>query len=136
MKYSIYYGLKSGDRIVESLFQTGITKHHAIYLGSDAKGQEWIAENKKFEGVRIVPAKEYFKSAGKIDRVERFDGNNKERKNVVQRAFQLAGRPYDLVQYNCEHYANEVLTGKIESRQVTVFFTVVAALLLIRLASD
>ncbi|WP_106524551.1 lecithin retinol acyltransferase family protein [Taibaiella chishuiensis] len=37
---------------------------------------------------------------------------------MVQRALALRGKAYNLITYNCEHYANEVQYGKQESRQV------------------
>jgi hypothetical protein len=41
MKYSEVYCLETGDRIVEPLFQTGLTKHHVVFLGTDDIGLEW-----------------------------------------------------------------------------------------------
>lgn len=129
--YSKIYNLKPGDHIVEPLFQTGLTKHHAIYLGIDNSGVEWIAENHKFKNAQIIPAVEYFASVDRIDRIEKFKGNNIERKQAVMRALKLAGKPYNLVTYNCEHFVNEVLTGKAESKQVNNVFAGLFALLLI-----
>ena len=122
MKYSQRYGLQPADRIVEPLFQTGVTKHHSIYLGEDFSGQEWIAENHKIKGVQIITAKGFFSPTKQIARIEKFNGSNQARKEAVQRALQLAGKPYNLLNYNCEHYANEVLTGRPESKQVTNAF--------------
>ena len=124
------YDLKPGDRIIEPLFQTGLTKHHVVFLGIDQNGVEWMAENQKFKGVRIITAQAYFAETRKIDRIERFGGTNAERKQVVQRALRLAGKPYDLINYNCEHFANEVLTGRVESKQVEKAFIAVLGLLL------
>lgn len=39
MKYSNLYRLQSGDRIIEPLFQTGVTMHHAIYLIDDMSNE-------------------------------------------------------------------------------------------------
>ncbi len=90
-----------------------------------------MAENHKFDGVRIVPAREYFKSVKAIDRIEKFKGTNAERKQAIQRAIRKAGTPYDLINYNCEHFANEVATGKAFSSQVETAFAALAGLLLI-----
>lgn len=135
MKYAKYYGLQVADRIVEPLFQTGLTKHHAIYLGGDSTGNELIAENHKVKGVQIITASQYFSSLKKIDRIEKFQGNYLERNAAVQRALQLAGKPYDLLNYNCEHYANEVLTGKAKSKQVEFVFAGILVAFLIGIFS-
>lgn len=118
MRYARKYGLQPGDAIVEPIFQTGITKHFSLYLGVDAAGTEWIAENYKWEAVRIVPAEQYFHLGRKVERIEKFNGDSVARRKTIQRALALVGKPYDLVSYNCEHYVNEVLTGKSESKQV------------------
>jgi len=118
MTFAQKYNLQQADIIIEPLFQTGITKHYAVYLGMDANGIEWIAENHKFSNVHIITATEYFQKAKSIDRIKKFDGSESERRSAVERALNLAGKPYNLVLYNCEHYASEVWSGKAESKQV------------------
>jgi len=115
--YASKYGLQPGDRIVEPIFQTGFSKHHAIYLGIDAHGTEWISENQKFAGVRLIKASEYFQP-GKKYKIQKFTGRYADRVLAVNRALALLGNPYDLILYNCEHYASYVQTGKPESLQV------------------
>ena len=122
MKYANLYKLEPADRIVEPLFQTGLSTHHAIYLGIDRYGQELIAENHKQKGVQIIPARDYFSSARKIDRIGKFSGSMSERNLAIKRALGLSGKPYDLLSYNCEHYANEVQNGAAESKQVRNVF--------------
>lgn len=111
------YDLQPADRVVEPIFQTGITRHHAIYLGVDANGTEWIAENQRFHGVTLVSADAYFQKEKQIW-VEPFAGSYKQREVAVKRALEALGKPYDLVSYNCEHYASYVQTGTAESKQV------------------
>jgi hypothetical protein len=60
MNYSILYNLQAGDSIIGPLFETGLSKHYAIYPGVDFYGKELIAENHKFKGVQIITAGEYF----------------------------------------------------------------------------
>ncbi len=122
MNYASKLNLSPADRIVTSLFQTGLTKHHAIYLGADVYGIEWMAENDFTAGVQIVTAGDFFQRHPLVDRVEKFQGNAFQRNQVIITAQQLAGKPYDLFSYNCEHYANEVLKGKVESNQVRNFW--------------
>lgn len=120
MLYANYYGLEPGDTIVEPIFILGMAKHFAMYLGVDDKGVEWITENKKFKGVQIIIAADYFKNVSSIARIEKFNGNNAQRRVVVENAFRRAGKPYDLTSYNCEHYVNEITRGRPTSRQVEV----------------
>jgi hypothetical protein len=129
MNYSKLYNLECCDRIVEPLFQTGLSKHHSIFLGADNHGRELVAENNKLLGVRLVNASDYFSNIKAIDRVEKFLGSEAERKTAFERALSLIGRPYDLFKYNCEHYANEVQTGKPISLQVRNFFIIVAIIM-------
>lgn len=114
--YGHIYGLQPADRIVEPIFQTGLSKHHVIYLGIDEHGIEWISENQKFVGVRLVKASEYFKE-NKQYKIQKFTDNYSERVSAVNRALAILGKPYDLVLNNCEHYASYVQTGKAESQQ-------------------
>jgi len=126
MVYSKQFNLQPGDCIIEPLFQTGLSKHHAIYLGWDDNGIEWIAENHKFKNVQVIPADEYFATVKRIDRIKKFNGSKEE----------LAGKPYDLVTYNCEHYATEAITGKARSRQVETAFGVLLIAFVIALFID
>jgi len=118
MIYASKYDLQPADRIVECITQLGISKHHSVYLGTDHQGIEWIAENYKFNGVRLLKANDYFKSIISIKRIERFKGSPTQRRNAVQRALDLVGQPYDLINFNCEHFAEYVQYGKRKSHQV------------------
>jgi len=117
MYYANKYGLLPADRIIEPIFVTGLSKHHAIYLGADNAGTEWIAENYKFRDVRLVTAAAYFARLQPF-KVKKFAGSPTERKQAVQRALQEIGKPYDLINYNCEHFAEYVQHGRAASRQI------------------
>src|SRR3712207_5439866 len=84
VNYVKQYGLQPADRIVGPIFLTGLTKHHAIYLGRDHHGTEWVAENDKFEGVRLIKAASFF-AKEKVQRIERFHGNSFQQKAAVER---------------------------------------------------
>lgn len=118
MFYSNNLGLHPGDQIVEYITPLGITKHFAIYLGWDHQGTEWIIENKKGQAVRLVNASEFFGQVIKIDRIQKYTGNNTDRRKLVERALSKIGQPYNLINYNCEHFVTEVTTGQAVSRQV------------------
>lgn len=118
MFYSENWGLNPGDQIVEYITPLGIAKHFAIYLGWDHEGTEWVIENKKGHAVRLVNAAEYFGQILKIDRIQKYTGTNTDRRQLVQRALNKIGQPYNLINYNCEHFVTEVTTGLAVSRQV------------------
>lgn len=134
MDYVSYYELKPGDRIVAPKSLAGIVQHHAVYLGQDHQGQDLIAENAFGKFVAVVNAQAFFNEYPQVTRVESFKGNNFERRIAVERALKLLGKPYSLIDFNCEHFANYVQHGKIESKQVdfalgvTVFFLFVGFL--------
>lgn len=131
MTYGLKYGLRPADRIVECITQLGISKHHCVYLGADQQGTEWIAENYKFNAVRLVKAHDYFKTIRRIARIQRYQGSPKQRQEAVQRALDLVGQPYSLINFNCEHFAEFVQYGKSKSNQVENAFAGLFALLII-----
>lgn len=131
-----HYKLKPGDRIVTPKSLAGIIQHHAVYLGTDHRGQDLIAENVYGKFVAVVNAKKFFDEYPQITRVEAFKGNNFERRVAVERALKLLGKPYSLINFNCEHFANYVQHGKIKSKQIDFALGVGAFVLLIGLISS
>ncbi|MBL7766898.1 MAG: hypothetical protein JNJ58_12430 [Chitinophagaceae bacterium] len=102
------WNLQPADRIVVPKSDLRMVQHHAIYLGKDEYGTDWIAENKFGKGVQIVTASEFFSDVIEITRVEPFKGKQHQRNEAVQLAVSLEGQNYDLFAFNCEHYANVV----------------------------
>jgi hypothetical protein len=123
--FNQHYGLEIGDCILLPLFETGLTKHFAIYLGRDGHGQEIIIQNLAGVGVHLLEASEFFAKVSRIARIEKFYGNIHQQNQLLKRAEALVGMPYNLITYNCEHFANEIRYGKKESNQVA---TVILAL--------
>jgi hypothetical protein len=117
MNYAIMYGLRPADRIINPIFATGLSKHHAIYLGMDYHGVEWISENYQGKGVRMVRADNFFRRNKKFQ-IQKFDGVQTDREAAIKRALTELGKPYDLFKYNCEHYAEYVQHNRIFSEQV------------------
>jgi uncharacterized protein YycO len=113
-----YYGLKPADKVVVPKSNWRVVQHHAIYLGQDDYGRHWMVENTIGIGVRLIEASAFFNGVLEITRIERFTGTPYERKVAVQRALAKVGQPYNLINYNCEHFASEVQTGRSVSRQV------------------
>jgi hypothetical protein len=115
-------GLKAGDRIIVPKSRLRIVQHHALYLGENRNGVDLIAENKIGFGVRLVTADEFFKDAIEVTGIEKFTGNNYQRKLAVQKALAKLGQPYDLINYNCQHFANEIQHNEVRSEQVDGMF--------------
>lgn len=131
------YSIKPADRIVVPKSNLRFVQHHAIYLGQDDYGQDWIAENKIGYGVRLITAESFFRDTISITRIERFAGTNYDRKASVQKALRELGKPYSLINYNCESFANYVQNGFRESNQVKWGFGLsLLALLIIGVASN
>lgn len=116
------FGLVPGDRIVVPKSGFRIVQHHAIYLGQDKHGQHVIAENKIGFGVRVVTAEQFFNDVFEVTRIEKFRRSNYERRMAVQKALQKIGKPYLLMDYNCQHFANEVQHNSVQSEQVQSLF--------------
>lgn len=112
------FNLQPADRIVVPKSDLRWVQHHAIYLGKDANYIDWFAENKFGKGVQIVNAHQFFHDVIEITRVETFNGTQTQRKQAVLSALSLKGTNYDLLQFNCEHYANLVQHKQQVSDQV------------------
>lgn len=110
--------LKPGDRLVLPKSDLGFVQHHAIYIGNDAYGKRLYIENYIGKGVQIVSEQHLFRDGYHLTRIEPYLGNNFQRRLAVNRAIELIGTQYDLVNFNCEHYANAVQYNKPFSKQV------------------
>lgn len=122
--------LKPADRLVVPKSALGLVQHHAIYLGQDYLGRDLIAENIVGRQVCITTAEAFFAKNPSIHQIERFQGDRIERRAAVERALKSLGKPYDLINYNCEHFANEVQANLSFSPQLQfgIGFLLVAAL--------
>lgn len=110
--------LKPGDRLVLPKGDLGFIQHHAIYIGNDSHGNRRYVENHIEKGVQMINEKHLFRDGYHLTRVEPFIGNVSQRRLAVNRAIALIGKQYDLVNFNCEHYANAVQYDKPFSKQV------------------
>lgn len=125
--------LKPGDRIVVPKSGAQLIQHHALYLGFDNNGNHFICENVIGEGVKLTRVCVFFNGTNRITRIEKFNGENIDRKKVVQDALTKLGQPYNLINYNCESFVNEVLLQKRHSKQVQNAFGLLGLGLLIAL---
>jgi hypothetical protein len=108
--------LKIGDLIVR---QKGpLSTHYIVYVGIH-NGIQMVAENQSGIGVRFTSLDEAL-ADNVIKRFEPFGGTENERQLVIPRVKQLLGTKYDLVVFNCEHFARWISNGKLESKQVKI----------------
>src|SRR5262245_26765091 len=109
--------------------------HVGIVIDLPLFGSAVVAHNQKGRGVEFVSLEEF--AAGRAVKViSRVTGGPQVRREMVTRARSLAGCAYDLVTFNCEHYANYVQTGVASSPQVQAGFAVAAVLLGLVLLSE
>lgn len=125
------YNILPGDEIVVPKSNWNLVQHHAIYLGYDYNGIDWMIENNVNAGVRLITANDFFGQVTQINAINPFKGTNAQRKALVQKALTSVGQPYSLINFNCQHFTSELLTGKRESYQVQYVATALAALVVI-----
>ncbi len=68
-------------------------------------------------------------------KIRRFNGSYFQRNEAIKRAYSKLGQRYSLINFNCEHVANWVQFGKIESSQVATGFVILASAIFLRLIS-
>lgn len=106
--------LKIGDLIVRA--KGIVSTHYLVYLGKKLC-VHMVAENQLGHGVRIVTLDEAL-NGNNIIRFEPFGGQEHERMMVHERVNNLLGKTYNLIAFNCEHFARLIAEGKVESKQV------------------
>lgn len=125
------FTLKTGDLIVR---QKGpFSTHFLVYLGIQ-NGVAMVAENQIGIGVRITTLAKAL-AGNAIKRFENFGGTESQRSLVIPRINGMLGHAYDLIAFNCEHFARWIANGKVESKQVKVASTVIIATSLALLSS-
>ncbi len=113
----IIKGLLVGDRVVIPKSGVRIIQHHGIYLGF-SNSYHWFIENKDGIGVRVVKAEVFFSDVYEITRIVRFTPKSGySRHDLYRYAMTKKGKPYHLVNYNCEHLANELQYRVVRSKQ-------------------
>lgn len=115
-------GLHHGDKIWTHARTLGVERHYGIWDAEFGK----VLHNTHPGGVQYISLGEF---SNREVFVEKRASVGHERQ-VVERARALMGRQYNLVSFNCEHYASVVHEGKKESPQLqraTVVTCVVGA---------
>ena len=113
--------LKTGDRLIRAKGKT-IIRHHVIYMGYFQEGH-LVAENQERYGVRYIPLNQFLEE-GTLTKVEYNHFDENVQVNIIDRVNQRIGKAYDLLNYNCEHFVNDVLKGVAESKQIKAAFAI------------
>lgn len=106
--------LEPGDVLIEPKSQFEVVDHYIVYLGKRADGREEYMENYPYAGVHYITETNF----SNIKRIRRFKGSIDERRLAVKRAVSLHREKYDLINFNCEHFANYVQYNIPFSKQV------------------
>ena len=111
--------LQIGDRLVRT--KNGFfSKHHVLIAGFDYNLNDFIiAENQRYYGVRLITLSQFLRE-GTLVRVDHNNFSLKMQEYIIARINHRLGKAYDLLSYNCEHFVNDVLNGKISSKQIAV----------------
>ena len=110
--------LQPGDRVVVPKSAWQLVQHHALYLGYDDFGKHYMSENVIGVGVKLTRVSDFFEGVPRVTRIEPYTGSNYERRLVVERALAKLGKPYNLINYNCESFVNDALYQQPKSVQV------------------
>ncbi|MCB0699306.1 MAG: lecithin retinol acyltransferase family protein [Chitinophagales bacterium] len=122
------YNLRPGDSLITPITLTGISKHYVVYVGNGM-----YMENHHIQGVQYVSEYQLMKRNKPIIKINRFTGSDIQRRHAINRAHSLLGNPYDLITFNCEHFANAVQSGFVRSKQVDTTIGIVSIIGLILL---
>lgn len=115
--------LQAGDKVEVNC---GLYKHVAIYRGHQWDGRDFI-HNAKNGCVSLATVDEF--AAGKqIFLCEAAPDDYFQRQAIIERAMSLLGTKYDLINFNCEHFANYAQKGRSESPQLAAGAAVLALL--------
>jgi len=93
------------------------TRHVGIYLGRDAWGQDWVIHNDKGGYVK-EDFLSTFAAGFPVSLAQRAASTWWEQQQIVARARSLLGQKFDLINFNCEHFANYAQTGVAHSPQL------------------
>lgn len=113
-------GLKPGDVVKVPKSNLRVVQHYVIFEGVNRFGQDCYLENNNYYGVRRITGETFAQENPHYSEIRRFYGNDNQRHWAIQRAQSLLGRRYNLLTFNCEHYANYVQYDKDISPQVAV----------------
>ncbi|WP_200830122.1 lecithin retinol acyltransferase family protein [Aequorivita antarctica] len=67
--------------------------------------------------------------------VRRLNGTFFQQQQAINRAYSKLGHRYSLLNFNCEHFANWVQFGKVESSQVNTGFAILVGVIFLKLVT-
>ena len=126
--------LQPADVIVAKK-RTGIGRilnHYIVYTG----GHSFIGNLQ--EGVKTISHYELSTLLNDYEpiKIRRFSGTDFQRRLALRRAYSRLGEKYNLLSFNCEHFANWVQIGKENSKQVSVAVTILAISVIYKLINN
>lgn len=125
--------LAPGDVVIAKK-RTGlgrILNHYIVCVGHD----KFIGNLK--DGVKELHYNELMNLLSEYEPtgIRRLNGTFSQRQQAINRAYAKLGHRYSLLNFNCEHFANWVQFGRVESSQVTTGFAILTGVILLKLAT-
>ena len=108
-----------------------IVNHYIVYVGNNNFVGNLSDGVKELHYNELINLLQDYEPTG----VRRFSGSYFQRNQAINRAYSKLGESYSLINFNCEHFANWVQFGKIESSQVTTGFVILASAIFLKLVS-
>lgn len=111
-----HYNLQIGDRLIRT--KGILSTHHGIYVGIH-NGIPMVAENQVDYGVRYITLNTFLlNNPDNLKEIRHFQRGEYARSQVINQINGLLGRPYHLINFNCEHFADLIQFGEANSKQV------------------
>lgn len=108
-----------------------ILNHYIVYVGNNTFVGNLSDGVKELHYNELMNLLQDYEPTG----VRRFSGSYFQRNQAINRAYSKLGERYSLINFNCEHFANWVQFGKIESSQVTTGFVILVSAIFLKLVS-
>jgi len=108
-----------------------ILNHYIVYAGNNIFVGNLSDGVKELHYNELIRLLQDYEPTG----VRRFSGLYFQRNQAVNKANSKLGQRYSFINFNCEHFANWVQFGKIESSQVTTGFVILASAIFLKLVS-
>ncbi|XMO85033.1 lecithin retinol acyltransferase family protein [Algibacter sp. AS12] len=108
-----------------------ILNHYLVFVGNN----RFIGNLK--DGVKEIHYDELMNLLNEYEPtgVRKLNGTFLHQQQAINRAYSKLGYRYSLLNFNCEHFANWVQFGRVESSQVTTGFAILAGVLFLKLVS-
>lgn len=103
--------LKIGDRLIRG--KGALSQQCGIYVGMH-RGAHLVAENVTTRGLCYASFADFL-GENTLERIEHFQGNEQQRKQIAPFIDSKIGTNYDLSDYNQAYFTNLAQTPKVES---------------------